>query len=71
MSCMEKAIRTSLRAVDISSRFSSEQYVIILMNAKDEDIELITKRIEERFYKIYNRKVIEVQFDVADLSLDD
>lgn len=68
MGCMEKAIRTSLRNVDICSRFSGEQFVVILMNAAEEYIEMITKRVEEKFHMIYNKKFIEVQFDVADLS---
>ena len=68
MTCMEKTIQASLRSVDVSTRFSSEQFVVILMNAQNEYIEVITKRIEENFHKVYNKKQIEVSFDVANLA---
>lgn len=68
MSCMEKTIQTSLRSVDVSTRFSSEQFVVILMNAQKEDIELITGRIRNNFHKVYDEKLLNVHFDVADLA---
>jgi len=68
MTCMEKTIQASLRSVDVSTRFSSEQFVVILMNAQNEYIEVITKRIEENFHKVYNKKQIDIIFDVASLA---
>ena len=68
MTCMEKTIQASLRSVDVSTRFSSEQFVVILMNAQNEYIEVITKRIVENFNKVYNKKQIQVSFDVANLA---
>lgn len=67
MKYMEKMINESLRSVDVCTRFSSEQYVVILMNAKDEYVEMITNRVAENFYKIYDRKNIVVHFDVENL----
>lgn len=68
MTCMEKTIQASLRSVDVSTRFSSEQFVVILMNAQNEYVEVITDRIEDNFHKVYNKKKITVHFDVADLT---
>ena len=68
MSCMEKTIKESLRAVDVSTRFSGEQFMVILMNAQKDDIEMVQKRIIENFHKVYDRKILNVLFDVAELS---
>ena len=68
MTCMEKTIQASLRSVDVSTRFSSEQFVVILMNAQNEYIEVITNRIRDNFNKVYNKKKMTVHFDVADLT---
>lgn len=68
MLCMEQTIKASLRAVDVSTRFSSDQFIVVLMNAKDEDMKLITDRIRENFYKIYEYRHVNVHFDTADLS---
>ena len=67
MTCMEKTIQASLRSVDISTRFSGEQFVVILTDAQNEYVEVITKRISENFHKIYDRKLINVHFDIAAL----
>ncbi len=69
MTCMEKTIQASLRSVDISTRFSGKQFIVILLNARSKDIELVTNRIQENFYKIYDRNLIEVRFDVAELQV--
>ncbi len=69
MTCMEKTIQASLRSVDISTRFSGKQFIVILLNARSKDIELVTSRIQENFYKIYDRNLIEVRFDVAELQV--
>jgi len=68
MTCMEKTIQASLRSVDVSTRYGSEQFVVILLNAGSEYIETITKRIEENFHKIYSKVNIRVSFNVADLA---
>jgi len=68
MFCMEKSIQNSLRTVDVCTRFSSEQFLIVLLNAQKEDIVNITNRIFEYFYKIYSGKAVNLNYDVADLS---
>ncbi len=71
MTCMEKAIQASLRSVDVCTRFSGEQFVVILMNSQAEYTDMITGRIAVNFHRIYDPKMIEVQFDVADLSSEE
>ena len=67
MTCMEKTIQASLRSVDVCTRFSSEQFLVILMDAKREDIDMITGRIFENFKKVYDGKDMLIDFDVAEL----
>ena len=71
MTSMEKTIQASLRSVDVCTRFSGEQFVVILMNSQDEYTNVITGRIASNFYKIYDPKMINVHFDVADLSAEE
>ncbi len=67
MTCMEKTIQASLRSVDVCTRFSSEQFLVILMDADKEDINVITHRIFENFSKIYDGKALVLDYDVAEL----
>lgn len=69
MTCMEKTIQASLRSVDVFSRFSSDQFIVVLMNAQKEDISIITSRIVKNFHKIFDSKIVNTCFDVAELSI--
>ena len=65
MICMEKTILASLRAVDVCTRFSSEQFLIILTDAGKEDIENITNRIFKNFNEVYKGKPLSLDYDIA------
>lgn len=67
MDSMENAIRSSLRNVDISTRFSSEQFLIILMNAEPDSVQMIVTRIFNQFYKNNPSQNIIASFDEADV----
>lgn len=70
MHYLEKAIDTSLRKVDIMMRFSSTQCIIFLMNLSNEQIQIVTNRIMNMFYKIYDKKNMILSYDVADLNTE-
>lgn len=67
MSCMEKTIQASLRTVDVCTRFSSEQFLIILMDADDMAVSRITDRIFDNFVKAYHGKEMVFDYDIAEL----
>jgi len=68
MVCMEKTIQASLRTVDVCTRFSSEQFLVILMDAEKEDIDIITNRIFDNFSKVYSGKPLSLDYDIAELA---
>lgn len=67
MSCMERAIKDSLRKVDVCTRFSGEQYLIVLINAEQDDIAIISNRIFENFYKMYQGKKVNLSYDIEEV----
>lgn len=68
MSFLEHAIIASVRGVDVTTRYSSTQRIVMLMNLDQEQIEIVTDRIMKEFYKMYDQRRISVYYDVADLS---
>ncbi len=68
MTYMEKTIQASLRTVDVCTRFSSEQFLVILMDAEKEDIDTITNRIFDNFSKVYDGKPLSLDYDIAELE---
>ncbi|MBQ9768432.1 MAG: diguanylate cyclase [Lachnospiraceae bacterium] len=67
MTCLERTIQASLRSVDVCTRFSGEQFLIAFFNAKKEDIVMITNRIFEKFYNVYDKKSITLSYDIAEM----
>ena len=68
MTYMEKTIQASLRSVDVCTRFSSEQFLVILMDAAKEDIDDITNRIFDNFSKVYDGKPLSLDYDIAEMA---
>lgn len=68
MSYLERAIISSVRGVDVTTRYSSTQRIVMLMNLNHEQIAVVTDRIMKEFYKMYSQRRISVYYDIADLS---
>ena len=65
MQCMEQAICKSLRGVDVGTRYSSSQFLVVLMGTEKENIRVVTDRIVQNYFKLYGGKDITLTFDVA------
>ena len=55
LECMEHSIRQSIRSVDIYTRYSSMQYLIILFKPDENYIPKIMNRIFAEYYKLYKK----------------
>ena len=67
MQCMEQAIRTTIRNVDICTRYSGVQFLIIFVNVGKENAKKVRNRIIENYMKLYPGKGIDVKFSMAEL----
>lgn len=68
MKILEGAVLSSLRKVDVTLQFSSSQRIVVLTNMNAENIQLVTNRIINVFYKRSNEKKFSVGYEVADLN---
>lgn len=55
LECMEKSIRENIRKIDICTRYSSLQHLIILMEADEKHIPEVLQRIFAKYYDNYNK----------------
>lgn len=53
LECMEKAIRQNIRNVDVCTRYSSMQYLLILMEVGEKNISMVLDRIYTQYYQLY------------------
>lgn len=67
MMLLEETILSSLRNIDICTRFSSSQFLVILLNANQSSVDLIIHRIFESFFKQYQRKDVVLSYDVTEM----
>ncbi len=68
MQCMEQAICKSLRGVDVGTRYSSSQFLVVLMGTEKEDIHIVTDRIVQNYFKLFGGKDITLSYDAANLQ---
>ena len=65
---LEKAVYTSLRRSDVSTRYSSKQLIVILMDANSEIGDMVAERILDNFNKLYTNGKVRVDFGIARMS---
>ncbi len=65
---LEQAIYTSLRRADVSTKYSSKQIIVILMDANLENSHMVAKRIIDCFEKIYKNPRIKIEYDIAGME---
>ena len=68
MELLEKAVIKCVRSVDVTTKYSSSQQIVMLLNLEDEQIHIVTDRITEEFERVYKRGKIKLLYDIADLG---
>ena len=65
MQCMEQAICKSLRGVDVGARYSSSQFLVVLLGTERDNVRIVTDRIVQNYFKLYGEKDITLTYDIA------
>ena len=66
MYCMEQAIRQAIRGVDVLTRYSGRQYLVILVGARAEGVRGAVDRIFRGYYKMNGSGAFTPDYTVAD-----
>lgn len=65
---LDKAIYTSLRRVDITTRYSSVQTMVVLIDANVESGKMVVGRILECFHKLYLGDGVKIEYSLAEIK---
>ena len=68
MGCMEKAIQSTIRNVDVYTRYSSVQYLVIFFDVLEDNVVTVVNRVFQNFYKMYDKNNIELHYDIAQMN---
>ena len=66
---LEKAICQSLRRSDVSTRYSSKQIIVILMDVNEVNGDMVAARILKCFRELYTGRTVQIDYGIA--SMDD
>lgn len=64
MNVLEAAVASSLRMVDVGTRYSSVQYIVILLDADFENGKKVAQRVMNKFYKLYVSGDVDLSYDI-------
>jgi len=68
---LEESVTKTLRSVDISTRFSSVQMLVILVDTAKVNVPSIVQRMLSQFYQVYRPTDVKVTFDTEDITMYD
>ena len=64
MQTLELAVASSVRMVDVGTRYSNIQYIVILLDADIENGRKVADRIVKKFYQMYGGRGVMVSYDI-------
>jgi diguanylate cyclase (GGDEF)-like protein len=65
---LDQAIFTSLRRMDVSTRYSSRQVIVILLDTNSDNADIVAGRIMEAFKKLYLGDLIYLEYEMVPLE---
>jgi GGDEF domain-containing protein len=68
MFCMEQSIRQTVRNVDIVTRYSRQQFLVILLVPDIEGVKLVVERIFRGYYKMNRSGAFTPSYSIADMD---
>lgn len=68
LDCMEQSIRSKIRKVDVCTRYSSMQYLIILFEPQENQIPNVMERIFMHYYKLCDREDFKPQYEYIKMA---
>lgn len=68
MDCMEKSIRKKIRKVDVCTRYSTMQHLIILFEPEESKIPEVMERIFSEFYNIHENNEFKLGYEYIPMT---
>ena len=70
MSVMETVLISSLRNGDVISRYSGNQFIVMLPNCQYDSSQMIMKRIQDKFYTRDKKLKVKIQYSLDEIDLN-
>lgn len=70
MQYLENAIIETVRSVDVTTRYSSTQQLVMFINLNDNSVQMVVERIMKEFYQMYDKGDMMLTYDIANLNFN-
>lgn len=70
MQYLENAIIETVRSVDVTTRYSSTQQLVMFINLNDNSVQMVVERIIKEFYQMYDKGDMMLTYDIANLNFN-
>ncbi len=71
MNILQTSIMSSIRNIDITTRYSSSQQAVVLLNLDSEQVANVTNRIMTEFFRSYDKRDFDLHYDTAEITPSD
>ena len=68
MNSLEAAVSDTLRNSDVSTKYNSSQYIVLLMNVDMENISKVINRVEKVYDRYLMGEKIELSYEIKDVQ---
>lgn len=68
MTALKNAIVTSLRSADVTTRYSSVQHIVVLMDSNIENGKKVAERIINTYNTLYSNNKIKITYDIESIE---
>ncbi len=68
MSALEVSVVSSLRMVDVGTRYSSVQYMVLLLDTDEFNGKKVAERVINKFYKNYSGGDVDIVYDIQTMQ---
>ena len=68
MDALEVSVIASLRMVDVGTRYSSVQYMVILFDTNEANGKKVASRVIKKFYRTYLCGDVDIRYDIQTLQ---
>ena len=68
MNALEISVVSSLRMVDVGTRYSSVQYMVLLLDTDEFNGKKVAERVINKFYKNYSGGDVDIVYDIQTMQ---
>lgn len=68
MNCLDSSVIAALRTVDVGTKFSNSQYLVILVDTDEKNADMVASRVVKEFYDSSKEEDVKVSYEIQTMQ---